>query len=210
MSWWFHFILTILLRAKAANIINTHVQDKWRQVRIGLEVQVVKRQFIAIWFGNNVVLHVTWIRYVEYQIFCFEGICFLIAFFMITTLINILASVFIRHCILSGPVKSKSYRCFIKNLKNKGNSCRRWICFCLCALTVRYWSSFLTSVTFFPFSRTLSKQKQRLQKWWFYALWTLLLKASFCCDANRNLKLANGLMGWMSSEVITLPDGQKL
>lgn len=39
---------------------------------------------------------------------------------------------------------------------------------------------------------------------------TSLLQAYFCCDANRNLKLANGLMGCMSSEVITLPDGQKL
>lgn len=75
---------------------------------------------------------------------------------------------------------------------------------------VSHFFLFLKPSVVFIRPETFSRQKQRLQKWWFYALWTLLLKASFCCDANRNLKLANGLMGRMSSEVITLPDGQKL
>jgi len=93
------------------------------------------------------------------------------------------------------------------------------------------WTRFWTSVKFFSFSwilwqrshqsdttvkvvftrrKTFSKQKQRLQRWWFYPFCMSLLQAYFCYDANRNPKLANRLMGQMSSQVITLPDGQKL
>lgn len=142
---------------------------------------------------------------------------------MVTTPITLLASTFIRQCILLSPVKRKSYCCLIKDLEDKGDSCRTWI-YSVFVTWLRlwgYWSSFLLQCHIFSFfsnpltvvfirPKTFPKRKQRLQKWWFYALWTSLLQASFCCDANRNLKLANGLMGRMSSEVITLPDGQNL
>jgi len=55
-----------------------------------------------------------------------------------------------------------------------------------------------------------SEQKQRLEERWFCLFSASLLRANLRCDADRNLKLGDGLMGCMSSELITLPDDQEL